>query len=60
MRIDFTSDQNDTFIKEAINLPRYPLDEAVQWIQDNLEPEQVFTGDQLGMWAEVNGFERAG
>lgn len=58
MRIDFTGSQNDTFIAEALNLPKYPLDEAVRWIQGNLEPEQVFTEDQLGMWAESNGFER--
>lgn len=31
------------------------LDEVVEWIQENLNPEDIFTNDQLMDWAEDNG-----
>ena len=37
-------------------LPNWPLDEAVHWIQNNLEPEDVFSDEQLEDWAEMNGY----
>lgn len=42
MKADFSSTQNDQFTKEVLQLPRYLLDDAVTWIQDNMEPEDVF------------------
>lgn len=27
------------------------LDDSLDWIRDNLDPEDVFTEDQLGDWA---------
>ena len=56
MKIDFSGSENDTFADAIIRLPAYPLDEAVTWIQDHLEPWQVFTHDQLSEWAKNNGF----
>lgn len=32
------------------------LDNAISWIQDELEPDDVFTVKQLTEWAENNGF----
>ena len=32
------------------------LDDAIEWIRENLSPEDVFETKQLDMWAEENGF----
>lgn len=33
------------------------LSEALDWIRDNLTPEEVFTEDQLQDWATSNGYK---
>lgn len=58
MRVDFNQSKNEDFAKDALSIPAYPLDAAVIWIQDNLEPEEVFTLGQLDRWAFDNGFHR--
>ena len=45
---------NNEFASEL--LPSYPLDVAITWISSNLDPQDVFTEDQLGQWAENNGY----
>ena len=37
----------------------WPLDNAIEWFRDNLNPEDVFSNDQLSSWAEKNGYEIA-
>ena len=32
------------------------LENAIRWIADNMEPEDVFSDTQLAAWAEANGF----
>ena len=32
------------------------LSEALDWIRDNLPPEEVFTESQLQAWAVENGY----
>jgi len=54
MRI--SSRQNKEFT-DAI-LPMYPLDQAVEWINSNMDPSDVFTEDKLEAWAEGAGFKR--
>lgn len=46
--------QNATFGEEIF--PQYPLDIAIEWIQNNLEPEDVFTEKQLSQWAKDAGY----
>lgn len=46
-------EDNKAFAK-AMNA--WPLDEAVKWIRENIDPEDVFTVDQLEEW--VNSGER--
>jgi hypothetical protein len=58
MRIDFSQNKNDAFATEALHVPTYPLDEAVKWIQEELTPDEVFTGKQLDTWAFDNGFRK--
>ncbi len=52
-----TSRQNEQFV--ASLLPNYPLDEAIDWIEANLEPTDVFSEEKLRAWALDNGFEEA-
>lgn len=37
-------------------IPTNLLDDAVSWIQDNVDPVDVFTREQLSDWALNNGF----
>lgn len=46
--------ENQKFI-EAI-IVSYPLDDGIIWIQDNLNPEDVFKKDQLERWADNSGY----
>lgn len=39
-------------------LTSYPLDDAIDWIASNLEPEQVFPVTDLENWAELNGYTK--
>lgn len=41
--------ENMNFAKAV--LPKYPLDDAINWIRTNLPPEDVFSDDQLIEWA---------
>ena len=52
------SKENKAF-SEAI-FPRYPLDEAISWIQSNMEPEDVFSDEKLEEWARESGFTQEG
>lgn len=42
--------ENQDFISSI--LPQNILDDAIEWIQTNMCPEDVFTEDQLKMWAD--------
>lgn len=35
------------------------LEEAIDWIQSNMNPEDVFDEKDLATWAEENGYEEA-
>ena len=56
MAADFSIQLNQQFAKETVQLPTYLLDDAVNWIQNCLEPDDVFTNEQLTEWAKNNGF----
>lgn len=48
-----TPDENTSFIANNIgNI----LDEAVEWVSKNMDPDDVFTQAQLEEWAKHNGF----
>ena len=32
------------------------MNDIIQWIKDNLEPQEVFSESQLEEWAKNNGF----
>lgn len=50
-------EDNKAFAK-AMN--PWPLDKAIEWIRDNMDPEDVFPEDHLAQWAFKNGFEEDG
>jgi hypothetical protein len=43
---------DDTIVK----MSNSTLDNAIAWIQDNLDPDDVFKEKQLESWAESNGY----
>ena len=49
-----TSSQDRSFIQSTIETTL--LQNAIDWIQTNLEPDAVFTEAQLEQWAENNDF----
>lgn len=46
--------QDNAFIKSIIDSDL--LRNAIDWISQNMSPEDVFSKDQLETWAENNGF----
>ena len=54
MRI--SAKQNEDFT--AAIMPQYPLDDAVEWIQKNMEPSEIFEDDALEAWAESAGWKK--
>lgn len=51
-----TRKQDDDFIFDVIGSSL--LDSAISWIQKNLEPEEVFTDVELGVWADNQGYKK--
>jgi len=49
-----TSKEDSDFISEVIS--QTLLEESMQWIGDNLNPEEVFSERKLAEWATENGF----
>ncbi|HRP33524.1 MAG TPA: hypothetical protein PKV73_16625 [Agriterribacter sp.] len=58
-----TSNQNNGFAQmlsddciDEVKLSRTALDNAIDWISQNLDPDDVFDSKQLSTWAENNGY----
>ncbi len=49
--------QFDLHMKDDLTLR---LESALEWIKENLTPEQVFDQDELEDWARSNGFVEEG
>ena len=52
----FDVSRNRDFVDSIIGR-NYILDFAVDWIRNNLNPEDIFTVSQLEEWALSNGYE---
>lgn len=50
----FTTSRNAEFIRDMTNSTM--LDDAVDWIEVHLTPDDVFTHAELEEWALDNGF----
>jgi hypothetical protein len=46
--------QDSNFINEMFSTTL--LEQAMQFIVDNFEPEDIFEEDVMGQWAEDNGY----
>jgi hypothetical protein len=56
MEVDLGKKINARFAAE--NLGEHFLDGVVEWIGDNLDPDDVFRGHKLDEWAYDNGFKK--
>ena len=50
----FNAHSNQQFTKELIGDDL--LDRAVEYIKDNMHPDDIFSDEELAEWAEGNGF----
>jgi hypothetical protein len=50
-----TAQQDRAFIADIISASL--LEEAIDWIASNLNPDDVFPDSDLEEWAERNGYE---
>jgi len=50
--LKYVTDKVEFFVE-----PTIWLDLALEWIQNNLHPEDVFTDEQLHLWAKDIGYE---
>lgn len=53
-----TSQQDKNFIYNVI--PDDLLEQSIDWIKENLSPEEVFDEKQLEDWAEQNRYKKEG
>lgn len=52
-----TEEQKRSFVLMLIKHVHYAsLEYSLQWMQSNLEPEDIFSEKQLSNWAEANGY----
>lgn len=51
-----TQYQDKDFLGSVIS--KTLLEESIQWISSNMEPEDVFSDIQLAAWAEANGYTK--
>lgn len=49
-----TASQDSQFIKDVID--RTLLESSIDWINSNLDPDNVFDEEKLESWAENNGY----
>lgn len=52
----FASEMSDMVEESTVKMSKSTLDVAIDWIQRNLEPDDVFSEKQLDNWAESNGY----
>lgn len=45
-------------IKENVEMSRGTLDNAIAWMNKNLDPDDVFDEKKLEEWAERNGYTK--
>ena len=43
---------------DEVKMSTTSLDSAIEWMQSQLDPDDVFTEKQLENWAESNGYTK--
>ena len=43
---------------DEVKISNTALDNAIDWIGNNLNPDEVFSESDLGEWAEKNGYTK--
>lgn len=52
----FANEMSDMVESTTVKMSKSTLDIAIDWMQSNLEPEDIFSEKQLSNWAEANGY----
>jgi hypothetical protein len=55
---EFAMEMKDSVDEVEVKMSHSALDNAINWIGDNLDPDQVFSEEKLRDWAESNGYEK--
>lgn len=50
---------NEKF-RDSLFIGKSLLDDALDWIRENMQPDEVFGDNELSEWAEENGFVKGG
>ena len=53
---DFADEMKDSV--DYVKMSHSALDNALSWISNNLDPDDVFDSKQLSDWAESNGYKK--
>jgi len=53
---EFAEEMKDSV--DFVQMSNGALDNAINWIDNNLDPEQVFSSSKLETWAENNGYTK--
>lgn len=53
---DFAEVMKDSV--DEVKMSTTSLDNAIEWIQSQLDPDDVFSEKQLEKWAESNGYTK--
>jgi hypothetical protein len=53
---DFAEEMKDNV--DEITIKKSALDNAIHWILNNLDPDDVFSTEQLEKWAIDNGYKK--
>lgn len=54
--LDFAEVMRDSV--DEIKMSTVTLDNAIDWIADQLDPDDVFSEKKLEQWAESNGYKK--
>jgi hypothetical protein len=56
MSTSYNDDANFRDFIRSLLVPDAILEEAIEWIKKNLDPEDVFDKSDLEIWAETNDY----
>lgn len=54
----FAEEMSSCVESSEVKMQNSTLDSAIQWIQSNLSPDEVFSVKELQEWAESNGYTK--
>ena len=52
-----TEKQGDEFMRHCADSTDF-LERALEWIRDNMDPEELYGDHEMEMWAKANGYKK--